>query len=64
MKKTKFEIIRVSGIVTGVGFTAIIPGEGTYSEQICSTLFDSGNDEKDAAESEKWAKIICEALNK
>lgn len=63
MKKIKFEIIRVSGIATGVGFierTKI----GEYSESICSTLYDTGDDKKDAAVSEKWATIICNALNK
>jgi hypothetical protein len=60
----KYEVIRVSGIAVGVGFNTVIPGEGTYSEKICETLFDTGNDEKDAAESEKWANIICNALNK
>jgi hypothetical protein len=64
MKKRKFEIIRVSGVAVGVGFREKLKdGSGFYSENICETLYDTGNDEKDAAESEKWAKIICDALN-
>ena len=64
MTNKKFEIIRVSGIAMGVGFTENLPdGSGQYSEGICETLYDTGNDEKDAAESEKWAKIICDSLN-
>lgn len=59
----EFEIIRVSGIATGVGFIENVDG-GQYSEEICETLYDTGNDEKDADESEKWANIICNALNK
>ena len=59
----QFEIIRVSGIAMGVGFTKKVEG-GSYSESICETLFDTQNDKKDAAESEKWATIICNALNK
>lgn len=61
----RFEVVRVSGVAVGVGFIdQLTDGSGTYSEKICETLFDSGNDEKDAAESERWATIICEALNK
>lgn len=59
----KFEIIRVSGVATGVGFIEKVNG-GNYSTSVCSTLFDTGNDEKDAERSEKWAKKICDALNK
>lgn len=60
----KFEIIRVSSIAVGVGVKEKLKdGSGYYSENICSTLYDTGNDKKDAAESEKWAKVICEALN-
>ncbi len=59
----QFEVIRVSGIATGVGFSEKTHG-GTFSEEICETLYDTGDDEKDAAESEKWANAICEALNK
>lgn len=62
--KHKFEIIRISGVAVGVGFSEKLKdGSGFYSEKICETLFDTGDDEKDAAESEKWAKIICDALN-
>lgn len=63
MDKNKFELIKISGVVTGVGFNeeTLI---GTYSETICQTLFDTGDDEKDAAESKKWAIMICNALNK
>jgi len=65
MKETKFEIIRISGIATGVGFVEHLKdGSGRFSKLICQTLFDTGNDKKDAAKSEKWANIICEALNK
>ncbi len=61
----KFEVTRISGIATGVGFIdRLKDGSGTYSEQVCETLYDTGDDKKDAAESEKWATIICEALNK
>lgn len=62
MSKDKFEVIRVSGIATGVGFVER-KEHGFYSEKICETLFDTGDDEKDAAESEKWATIIAFALN-
>jgi hypothetical protein len=58
----KFEIIRVSGVAVGVGYISEI-GDGQYDEKICETLFDTGNDKKDAAESERWAEIICDALN-
>jgi hypothetical protein len=58
-----FEIIRISGVATGVGFREKIIS-GVFSEEICETLYDTGNDEKDAADSEKWANIICKALNK
>lgn len=65
MNKVKFDIIRVSGVATGVGFSEKLPdGSGTYSENICSTLYDTGNDQKDAADSEKWARTIVKALNK
>ncbi len=61
----QFEVIRISGITTGVGFSErMADGSGTFSEEICETLYDTGNDEKDAEESEKWANAICEALNK
>lgn len=60
---TKYEVIRVSGVAVGVGFNTVIPGEGTYSEKICETLFDTGNDAHDAKESEKWANLICSLLN-
>lgn len=61
----KFEIIRVSGVATGVGFIERLKdGSGQYSESVCETLYDTGNDEKDAERSEKWAKKICDALNK
>jgi hypothetical protein len=64
MKQRKFEIIRVYGVAAGVGYKEMLKdGSGFYSENICSTLYDTGNDEKDAAESEKWARIICDALN-
>jgi hypothetical protein len=64
MKDRRFEIIRVSGVAMGVGFKDKFPdGSGFYSECICETLYDTGNDKKDAAESEKWAKIICDLLN-
>lgn len=59
----KFKIIRVSGVATGVGFIIKIGKAVQYSETVCNTLFDTGDDEKDARESEKWAKIICKALN-
>lgn len=59
----KFEIVKVSGVAIGVGMTEKIKG-GIYSENICSTLYDTGNDEKDAEESEKWATAISKALNK
>lgn len=64
MKKKVFKIIRVSGVAIGVGFEEDLGGAGKFSENICSTLYDTGDDEKDAAESEKWAKRICDALNK
>ena len=68
MSNKKFEIIRISGVAVGVGFIERVGGYGKksaeYSEKICETLFDTGNDKKDAAESEKWAKKICSALNK
>lgn len=61
----KFEVIRVSGIATGVGFIEVLKdGSGEYSESICITLYDTGNEKKDAKESEKWANVIREALNK
>lgn len=63
MNKKKFEIIRVTGVATGVGFIERLNG-GEYSESVCSTLFDTGNDERDAEQSEKWTKQICDALNK
>jgi hypothetical protein len=64
MENRKFEIIRVSGVAVGVGFREKLKdGSGFYSENICSTLYDTGNDERDAEESEKWANIICKALN-
>ncbi len=59
----KFEVLKISGIVTGVGFTKKVP-EGEYSETICETLFITGDDKKDAKESKKWAKKIAKALNK
>lgn len=62
MSKKTFEVIRVSGIATGVGYVEKLQG-GSYSEEICETLYNTGNDEKDADESEKWANIICNALN-
>lgn len=58
----RFQLIRVSGVVTGVGFIEKVEG-GNYSTCVCSTLFDTGNDEDDAAKSEEWATIICHALN-
>lgn len=62
--KKKFEIIKVSGIVMGVGFIEKLPdGSGFYSESICETLYDTGHDKKDAQQSEQWAKKICDALN-
>ena len=62
---SKYELIKISGVVVGVGFNQTFPdGSGTYSERICETLFDSGNDKRDAADSKKWATIICDALNK
>ena len=64
-KKVKFDIIRITGVVMGVGFSEILPdGSGTYSEFICETFYETGNDKKDATESEKWATTICKALNK
>jgi hypothetical protein len=63
MEKKMFEIIIVSGVAVGVGFIERLKdGSGFYSEKICETLFDTGNDKRDAAESEKWAKKICDAL--
>lgn len=59
----KYEVIKISGIVTGVGISEKMTG-GIYTENICQTLYDTGNDEKDAAESEKWETKICDALNK
>ena len=64
LEGVKYAVIRISGVAVGVGFSMAMPGGGTYSEKICDTLFDTGNDQKDAAESEKWANIICNALNK
>lgn len=62
--KKKFEVIKISGVAVGVGFTEKLKdGSGFYSEKICETLFDTGNDKKDAAESKKWAINICNALN-
>lgn len=58
----KYKIIRISKIATGVGFVQNLP-EGQYSEKICETLFDTGNDKEDAANSEKYARLICDALN-
>lgn len=63
MSKKKFKVIRISGIATGVGYSEKMLG-GIFGEEICETLFDTGNDKRDAADSEKWAKIICKALNK
>lgn len=61
----KFEVIRVSGVAMGVGFTVpLTDGSGSYSEHICETLYDTGNNEEDADESEAWATAISEALNK
>lgn len=58
----KFKVIRITGVVMGVGFEEKIKG-GVYSEHICETFYDSGNGKKDAADSEKWATAICNALN-
>lgn len=64
MKKVidNFEIIRICGVAVGVGFVKYIDG-CSYSEKICETLFDTGNDKRDAKESEKWANYICDILN-
>lgn len=63
--KKRFEVIRISGVAMGVGFSERFQdGSGSYSENICGTMYDTGNDENDAEESEKWATIICESLNK
>jgi len=59
----KFQLVKISGVVTGVGFNQVVRG-GTHTEKICETLFDTGNDKADAADSEKWATKICDALNK
>lgn len=60
----KYSVIKISGVAVGVGFTEKLKdGSGFYSEKICETLFDTGQDKKDAAASEKWAKKICNALN-
>jgi hypothetical protein len=59
----KFSVIKVSGIVTGVGFVEQLHPSGTYAENICNTLFLTGNDDEDAANSELWASTICDALN-
>lgn len=58
----KYKIVRISKIATGVGFIQNLP-EGQYSEKICETLFDTGNDKEDAANSEKYSRLICDALN-
>jgi len=58
----KFEIVKVSGVAMGVGLIEDRP-EGQYSETICNTLFDTGNDIEDAKQSELWARNICKALN-
>jgi hypothetical protein len=57
-----FEVIRISGVAMGVGFVEDVD-HGEYSEEICETLYDTGNDEKDAADSEKWATKIANSLN-
>jgi len=62
MDKKKFELIKISGVVTGVGFNETVL-QGTFSETICQTLFDTGDDKKDADDSKKWATIIYNALN-
>lgn len=59
---TKYKIVRISKIAVGVGFIQNLP-EGQYSEKICETLFDTGNDKEDAANSENYARLICDALN-
>jgi len=61
--ENKFKVIRVRNIAMGVGYSEAIK-DGNLSEEICSTLYPTGNDKKDAAESEKWATAIAEALNK
>lgn len=64
MNTEKFEIIRISGVAIGVGFQEVLQdGSGLYSESICETLYNTGNDKKDASASEKWAIRICNALN-
>lgn len=61
----KFEIIRITGIAMGVGYKDQLPdGSGAYSQMVCGTLYETGDNKKDADESEKWANIICNALNK
>lgn len=60
----KLELVKISGIVSGVGFTeTFADGSGSYSEKICETLYDTGKDNKDAAESKKWANTIVTAVN-
>lgn len=59
----KFSVQYVSGIAMGVGISKKVEG-GTFTEMICETLYITGDDKKDAENSEKWAKRICEALNK
>jgi hypothetical protein len=64
LREEEFSIIRISGVATGVGFKEKLKdGSGFYSENICETLYDTGNDKEDAEQSEKWATIICNALN-
>jgi hypothetical protein len=60
--KIEFKLIKISGVVTGVGFS-VKTNNGTYSEKICETLFDTGDDKKDADDSKKWATLICNLLN-
>jgi hypothetical protein len=61
-RQVEFKIIRVSGVATGVGISGAF-GQGIFSESICETLYDTGNDKEDAMQSERWAQIICNALN-
>lgn len=58
----QYQVIRISGVAVGVGFVDH-SGEAAYSEKICETLFDTGNDKRDAKKSEKWANLICSLLN-
>lgn len=59
----RFETIRISETVLGVGFKDET-NEGTYTNMICQTLYDTGDEEQDEINAEIWADNISLALNK